>query len=246
MTHQDAVNGELADAYVAGTLAAPERDAFEEHLFTCEDCFAEVQAIERLRAGVRQLAASGELKSLEDAAPPVAMPHRGFRLPRSAGWLAAAATIVIAVGAGWTLQQRNSMLRTELDAAQGRTAELQRSLAQASAAPQPPPPAAEGNVPVAILQTTRSVDAPVALTIAGSTRLVVWLDDAPVRGDDVAELVMEDASGTIVTRIGGLHRNEQNAIVAAFPSADIAPGTHTLRLVVQNQERGTYRLRIIR
>jgi anti-sigma factor RsiW len=247
MTHQDAVNGDLADAYVAGTLPAPERDAFEEHLFACEDCFATLQATERLRAGVRQLAASGELTTLQNAAPPLTMPQPGFRLPRSAGWLAAAATIVLALGSGWTLQQRNANLRTELDAAQGRAADLQRSLEQASnAALVPSPVAAEGNLPVAILQTTRSVDPPATLTITGSSRLVVWLDDAPVREAEVAELIVEDATGKIVSRIGGLRRNDQNAVVAAFPVAEIATGTQTLRLVVQNQERATYRLQIVR
>jgi hypothetical protein len=42
-------------AYVLGTLSAAEREAFEEHLLTCDDCVARVRELEPMPALLRQL-----------------------------------------------------------------------------------------------------------------------------------------------------------------------------------------------
>lgn len=42
--HQDAVNSLMAERYLLGELNAGEREAYEEHLFSCDACFEQVKA----------------------------------------------------------------------------------------------------------------------------------------------------------------------------------------------------------
>jgi anti-sigma factor RsiW len=42
--HQDAVKSLMAERYLLGELNAGERDAYEEHLFSCNSCFEQVKA----------------------------------------------------------------------------------------------------------------------------------------------------------------------------------------------------------
>jgi anti-sigma factor RsiW len=42
--HQDAVKSLMAERYLLGELKAGEREAYEEHLFSCDACFEQVKA----------------------------------------------------------------------------------------------------------------------------------------------------------------------------------------------------------
>ena len=42
--HQEAVKSLMAERYLLGELNASEREAYEEHLFSCDACFAQVKA----------------------------------------------------------------------------------------------------------------------------------------------------------------------------------------------------------
>src|SRR5690349_22727564 len=42
--HQDAVKSLMAERYLLGELNASEREAYEEHLFSCDACFEQVKA----------------------------------------------------------------------------------------------------------------------------------------------------------------------------------------------------------
>ena len=42
--HQDAVKSLMAERYLLGELNAGEREAYEEHLFSCDTCFEQVKA----------------------------------------------------------------------------------------------------------------------------------------------------------------------------------------------------------
>jgi anti-sigma factor RsiW len=77
---------DLADAYVAGTLKDPDQSAFEEHYFTCPECFAQVRLLQEVRDGLRVV-------------PPRPTAHNAHARPwRSAPWigLAAAAALLAA------------------------------------------------------------------------------------------------------------------------------------------------------
>ena len=44
MNHDDAVKNLMAERYLLGELNTTERDAYEEHLFSCDACFEQVKA----------------------------------------------------------------------------------------------------------------------------------------------------------------------------------------------------------
>ena len=61
MTHDEIEQGDVIDSYVRGDLTPAARDAFEEHYFGCDECFAKVREIETLRGAVHAGAEAGWL-----------------------------------------------------------------------------------------------------------------------------------------------------------------------------------------
>lgn len=53
MTHDEAIDSGASERYLLGELNDAERDAFEEHYFSCGVCAADVQAGGELVAGIR-------------------------------------------------------------------------------------------------------------------------------------------------------------------------------------------------
>ncbi len=139
---------DLTGLYVLGAMTAEERAAFELHLKQCDECAAEVRSLLPVAHGLAQAvpdrAPSPDLRRrIVPASPipspaPVATFERPVRAPArpsSAGWLAAAAAIVLAVGAiwyAWTLQQRVERLESRLDDASSRAATAERVGADAT------------------------------------------------------------------------------------------------------------------
>jgi mycothiol system anti-sigma-R factor len=100
----DEVNPRL-DAYLDGELAEAERAPLREHLQNCPDCGPEMAALERLRDGIRRSApvyrAPDALRSqIRFALRREAAASAPASLPRAAGWLAYAASILLAVAIG--------------------------------------------------------------------------------------------------------------------------------------------------
>src|SRR5207247_3095493 len=97
------------DAYVDGEIAEPERVLLREHLAECAECGPEAQALERLRFGIRQAApvyrAPEVLRSRIHAALRTEATANALAARPAPGWLAYAASILIAVavGSGGTL-----------------------------------------------------------------------------------------------------------------------------------------------
>jgi mycothiol system anti-sigma-R factor len=92
------------DAYLDGELAETERALLRSHLESCPDCGLEIAALERLRDGIRQAApdyrAPAELRSRIRFA---LRRERGASTPitsRAPGWLAYAASLLLAVAVG--------------------------------------------------------------------------------------------------------------------------------------------------
>jgi anti-sigma factor RsiW len=54
MDHEAAIGMQAAERYVAGQLAAPDRDAFEEHFFSCPECAEEVRWEQIFAANARR------------------------------------------------------------------------------------------------------------------------------------------------------------------------------------------------
>lgn len=53
MNHQEALESQAADRYLLNEMSEPERDAFEDHYFTCTACADDVRAGAALVKGVR-------------------------------------------------------------------------------------------------------------------------------------------------------------------------------------------------
>ena len=85
-------------AYLLGTMAASEREGFEEHLRDCPDCRSELELERAVARGLRRMEApSADLAALVSQKL-VAMGHRGLRwrnLVSAGGMLAAAAMLVL-------------------------------------------------------------------------------------------------------------------------------------------------------
>jgi anti-sigma-K factor RskA len=103
--HDEAV--ELTGAYVLGALSADERTAFEVHLASCNRCTAEVRALRPVGDALGQSslpidpppgvrAALTQAITAANAAPDTASTRTTWP-----AWLAIAATLALAAGAGW-------------------------------------------------------------------------------------------------------------------------------------------------
>jgi anti-sigma factor RsiW len=102
VTHEEAETTLATERYLLGEMTVGERDAFEEHFFSCTRCADDVRAGAVLQDGVRAgLAATrtGAATKAETAGPPRVLP---FRTNRSIGttllpW-AVAATLALVAG----------------------------------------------------------------------------------------------------------------------------------------------------
>ena len=112
------------DAYIDGELGAAEQASLREHLAGCGECGPEAEAVERLRAGIREAApryrAPPGLRRQIHAALRRERTAPARPLWRAPGWLAYAASILVAVavGAGGTYvltgERQESTLANEI------------------------------------------------------------------------------------------------------------------------------------
>jgi hypothetical protein len=86
MDHESLEENQLPDRYLMGKLSAEERLRFEEHYLDCAICLDQLESLEGLRTGLRELSPQGSTAQAERRAPVLAF----FRGPRSLAMLAAA------------------------------------------------------------------------------------------------------------------------------------------------------------
>ena len=67
INHQDAVRSLMAERYLLGELNAGEREAYEEHLFSCDACFEQVKAGTEFVGHLQRIGAEGPAANV---APP--------------------------------------------------------------------------------------------------------------------------------------------------------------------------------
>ena len=84
MEHQEAIETHAAEGYLLGDLTAAEHEAFEEHFFDCDTCFADIRDGAIVVAAVRA-----------DAREEKPLPARGWQY-KLVPTLAAAASIAVA------------------------------------------------------------------------------------------------------------------------------------------------------
>jgi len=59
--HQEAIKNLMAERYLLGELNASEREAYEEHLFSCDACFEQVKAGTEFVGHLRQMGADEQV-----------------------------------------------------------------------------------------------------------------------------------------------------------------------------------------
>jgi anti-sigma-K factor RskA len=100
--------GDEAAAYALGALTAAERQAFEAHLAGCPRCAAEVRSYAVVADGLGQLATPVDPGSESRAALLRQLPGQR-RVPWA--WLATAAAVALAIGAGSDAMQVRGQMR---------------------------------------------------------------------------------------------------------------------------------------
>src|SRR5947207_15969579 len=106
MTQQEIEENGIIERYVLHQLSADERLAFQEHYFTCDECFERAQTEARFIASVRESSRSGILAdSSKEMAGGVSFKRRLF-----GGWLvpalAASLLVALALTGLWALSVR--------------------------------------------------------------------------------------------------------------------------------------------
>ncbi len=245
MMHQQIEDEEIIERYVRNQLGAEERKAFEEHYFTCEECFDKLEATEQFIAGVRDAGSRGLLAG-----------EAGGRARRWiwSGWLvpsfaaSACAAVVLAAFSGWLyfsemprMRQQLSQSAAELRAQREARATLERQIASSIQA--------EGNLPLVMLQATRDVQAaPNEVSVPpGAKHLVLWVE-VPAGKSNRFRLELDTADNRPVETVDNLQRNTYGAVAVSLPVEALQPGDYRVRLTSQEPPPaspvGEYRLKI--
>ena len=161
---QTVMDEDLIPRFVRGALPPDEAERLEAHCFACDACWTELQTAMALNATLEVLP-----KREVEVAPAAVGTHWSWQ---TWGWLAAAATLVVAVGVGTQLMRHGEppVAPTQPPAAPGKPV-------RAPAAPvQPAAPAATPETPA---QVERSPTAgPLAVTVKRQTDgaiQIAWL-----------------------------------------------------------------------
>lgn len=226
MLHSKIKNEEIVERYVRNQLAPEERQAFEQHFFGCDECFAELQSVEAFVAGVRDASARGLLNDERASATSPSI------------WTWAFACVTCAALAlcgilGWKYLHDTVELRGQLARAtdQLQAERLERSglEAKSNLVEQ-----AEANVPVAMLQASRAAEAPSAIVLPPSARhLVLWIELGSSRYHDFRVDVFSHENH-LVGSLDHLAANHYGAITASLPTDQLPSGDFRITLTGQD------------
>ena len=258
MTHQDIIDREIVEQYVLNQLSSGDRQAFQEHFFECDACFAEAQKLSGTVARVRHAGARGALAPEAKAAA----------APWSSGWwrpvlaCSLAATLVLGVALGWFLISRSQLqkelaaerqarqaaetstqaaienAKREADARQSleaRRAELQQQLDELNQNKSSPRPdenlIAQATIPSVTLESSRDVNSTAELPISADTtkaRLMMLVEMSDRFQSFTVEILTK--SKTSVATIGGLRPARSGFLSVTVPTAHLETGDYRVKL----------------
>jgi Putative zinc-finger len=230
VTHQDIERRDIVESYLRGRLPDDDRQAFEEHFFACDECFAMLKAAEKFAGFVRQAAESGALPAAQEES-------RVW----PAGWLrpafafSAAAVLILSGLTGWLALVEMPRLRRE-SASQSRLVEQQRQHGAAleKQLAMNRPPAGEANLPLLMLEASRASTSNTVTVPAGASHLVLWIEIGPGARSESFRLEIRTLAGQPVETLEGLVRNGYGALAASLPAERVQPGTYKARLFGMN------------
>lgn len=247
MMHAQIEDEEIIERYARNQLAPEERRAFEEHFFSCEECFEKLQATERFMAGMRNAVERGLLSSGSPQAA-LARGWRSWMLPALA--LSTCAALAFAAVTGWvflfqlpSLRQQLQQVVAELRVQQETQAALEKQFGRG---------AAEANLPFVMLEATRDLQAPPSeVTLpAGAQRVVLWAEVGPAGRFRSFRLQVYAADNKLIETLEHLNRNSYGALVGSLPADRLPAGDYLIKLSGQEPPPSSvvaeYRLRIRR
>lgn len=242
MLHSKIQNEEIVERYVRNQLVPEERQAFEEHFFGCDECFSKLQSVEAFVAGVRDASVRGLLDDQRVTAT-------------SSIWTWAFACITCAALTfcgilGWKYLHDTVELRTQLaraaDQLQGERLERSGLEAKSNVVVEQ----AEANVPVVMLQASRSGEAASVIVLQpGARHLVLWIELGPSHYRDFRVDVFSSGN-QLVSSLDHLATNRYGAVTASLPTDQLPAGDFRITLTGQDPPpaalAGEYHLQIHR
>jgi hypothetical protein len=230
LTHREIEKRGWVEAYVERRLSATDAADFEEHYFRCEQCFSDVQAMEKFIAGLKYAG----LRGLLDPKPA----RVAWFLP--AFVFAAALSLVLGAGLAFVglvrLPAREAQLKEALAAGKASRARIAELDQRADADMRP-----EANVPVVILEASRGNDPPNRLVVGGQTRTaLLWLDVPSQRPWTRFRLTISTLDNREFKAIPSLtlhrlERNQNGALAVSLPAAQLATGSYLVRLFLDDE-----------
>ena len=242
MVHSEIEKAETIERYIQNQLTLAERQEFEEHFLTCDDCFEKLQTAERFAVGMRDAAERGLL----DARPQLQGMNPGWF-----AWAFAASACIALILAGlaaWAYFEQMPRLRAELrqTAAQLEKEQISRDQTGQTV----PPEMAEANVPLVMLQASRAAEQPPTVTLnRNDNRLVLWIEPGPSRYRDF-RLEVFSSDDKLVTSVDHLMLGRYGALAASLPTKQLPAGDFRITLTGQDPPpaalAGEYHLEIRR
>jgi hypothetical protein len=246
MMHPRIEDLEIVERYVRNQLAPEEKRAFEEHFFSCDDCFDRVQSMELFVAGLRHAGSSGMLAG----GPSERLPAWSMSPWIPAFAVTAALVLVLGSVAGWehfseipNLRQQLQQSIAELRIEQQARATLEQRSAQHNQG--------EANVPLIMLQATRDLRASVteAILSPNAAQLILWIDVEPGH-DRSYRIEIYGPDNKPLDAVDHLRRNSYGALAVSLPAARLQPGEFKIKLSAEEPSPKSlvaeYRLRISR
>ncbi len=215
---------EIIERYARHQLSPEEERTFEEHFFSCDQCFEKLQATERFVAGIGDAARRRLLDSDADERRKI----RGWLFPGFA--VSCCAALVLAGLVTWVFLVRLPGVRRELDEAtarlnqeQGLRAELEKEAGRERGT--------QANVPFVMLEATRgSRTGNEAALPAGAQHLMLWVEVGGESRFRSFRLEVYASDHHLVEAVSNLTRNSYGALVVNLATENLASGDYLLKL----------------
>ncbi|HEY3134692.1 MAG TPA: zf-HC2 domain-containing protein [Blastocatellia bacterium] len=258
MTHQEIEEKEIIERYVRHKLPPEERLAFQEHYFSCDECFERAQMEARFISSVRGASAAGVLAKAQPDAFEASGAALWMRWLKPAFALATAASLVLTIALGWLVFKQIPGLRQEIarerevreqierenqqsiDKAreelqnERQQLELERS-ERAKAQKQIEELArnepSQTNVPIVVLEAVRGGGKGNQLSLpTNAVRALIWLDVEPGNRFGSYQLQVLDSNKHLVETIAGAKPNSYGALVVNVSAKSLQSGRYVVRL----------------
>lgn len=221
MEHQHAVESQAVERYLLGELSSGDREAFEEHFFTCTECAAEIRAGAIFADNAKSVFAEEERKRSRAAE----------RTAGSKGWFAwlspAFAMPLLAV-----------LLLTSCYQAFILVPSLRQELERTRAARW---------VPAAVLYAEVRGDEPVVLVPEGAESVLLALDINATQAYREYTVEVRSASGQSLFELTVPASAAAGSLHLLVPARKLEAGSHTLIVRAQQElEIGRYRFQVHR